>query len=198
MAKQIQSNGYNLIGVPGFYTDSGGQWTFISIWRGILVPVRDIKGRIQGLQVRRDNHNKRKYRWVSSAEIDGGANGCGAEGWIHLAGPVRERILLIEGPMKADIVHHLTGQTVLAIPGVNSLRHLEKALTELIGLGVRHITTAFDMDFLRNPHVQSGYAELVNLLGRMDLKFGTYLWHPDYNGLDDYIWEYCLEQMRTE
>jgi len=191
LAKQIQAKGHSLIGVPGFYKDSGG-WTFISMWRGILIPVRDIQGRIQGLQVRRDNQEKRKYRWVSSADIEGSTNGCGAEGWIHLAGPVRERILLIEGPLKADIVHHLTGQTVLAIPGVNSLRHLEAVLVDLVEHGVRHIMTAFDMDFLKNPHVQNGYAELVNLLGRMDLTFGTYLWRPDYNGLDDFVWEGCL------
>ena len=24
--------------------------------------------------------------------------------------------------------------------------------------------------------------------------FGTYLWAPDYNGLDDYIWEFCLNK----
>jgi hypothetical protein len=48
------------------------------------------------------------------------------------------------------------------------------------------------MDFLKNPHVQNGYAELTDLLGRMDLRFGTYLWHPAYNGLDDYVWECCL------
>ena len=69
LAKQIQSKGLSLLGVPGFYTDSDGQWTFISMWRGILVPVRDTVGRIQGLQVRRDNQEKRKYRWVSSADI---------------------------------------------------------------------------------------------------------------------------------
>ena len=191
LAKQMQSMGHSLVGVPGFYVDSGGQWTFIRIPRGILVPVRDIQGRIQGLQVRLDNADKRKYRWVSSAGM--GANGCGAEGWIHLAGPVRDRIILIEGPLKADIVHHLTGQTVLAVPGVNALRHLESALIQLAELGVKQVMTAFDMDFLKNPHVQNGYAELVRVLERVNLRFGTYLWRPDYNGLDDYIWACCLE-----
>ena len=192
LVKRLLSDGHSLAGVPGFYTDRDGQWRYISMWRGILIPVRDIQGRIQGLQVRRDNQERRKYRWVSSADIEGGVNGCGAEGWIHLTGPVRDRVILIEGPLKADIVHHLTGQTVVAIPGVNSLRHLEVVLTELIGLGVKQVMTAFDMDFLKNPHVQNGYAELVSLLERMDLQFGTYMWNPDYNGLDDYVWECCL------
>jgi hypothetical protein len=136
--------------------------------------------------------NKRKYRWVSSAEIKGGTGGCGAEGWAHIAGPAHECILLIEGPMKADIVHWLTGQTALAVPGVNALKHLERALTDLIEQGARQVMTAFDMDFLKNPHVQNGYAELTALLGRMNLRYGTYLWPPDYNGLDDYVRQFCL------
>ena len=49
------------------------------------------------------------------------------------------------------------------------------------------VMTAFDMDFISNSYVEAGYAELFNLLGRMDLKFGTYLWDPAFNGLDDYI-----------
>jgi hypothetical protein len=60
--------------------------------------------------------------------------------------------------------------------------------------GLKHIMTAFDMDFLKNPHVQNGYGELVGLLGRMGLSFGTYLWPPEYNGLDDYVWECCLKR----
>jgi hypothetical protein len=198
ITKKLMDSGLQVEGVPGFYMDKTGAWTFIEQKRGILVPVRDMRGRIQGLQTRRDNAEKRKYRWVSSAEIDGGSHGCGAEGWLHLAGPVRERVILIEGPMKADIVYHLTGQSVLAVPGVNSLKNLERVMLELKERGVRQVMTAFDMDFLKNPHVQNGYNELVNLLGILGIRFGTYLWHPYYNGLDDYIWECCLGGKRAE
>jgi len=194
LAKALLDMGCNLAGVPGFYLDSGGQWTFISMRRGILIPVRDAQGRIQGLQVRRDDQAKRKYRWVSSADIEGGANGCGAEGWIHMAGLVRERIILIEGPLKADVVYQLTGQTAIAVPGVNSLKRLEATLAELQSLGMKRIMTAFDMDFLKNPHVRNGYGELTNLLRHMGIHFGTYLWDPNYNGLDDYVWECCLNR----
>ena len=188
LADQLLDDGYDLAGVPGFFTDIKGQWSFVSSKRGILIPVRDIQGRIQGLQIRRDNADKRKYRWVSSADM---RNGCGAEGWVHLAGPVSERVILTEGPMKADVVHCLTGRSALAVPGVNSIKFLKRTLDELIELGLRQVMTAFDMDFLKNNNVQAGYAELVNLLGCMRLNFGTYLWHPDFNGLDDYICECC-------
>ena len=118
-------------------------------------------------------------------------DGCRAEGWVHIAGPIREQVLLTEGPMKGDFIHHLTGQTVVAVPGVNTLTQLERVLTELMDLGVRHIMTAFDMDMMKNHHVQNGYFDLIWMLQRIGIKFGTYLWHPEYNGLDDYVWE-CL------
>ena len=193
IAKQLLAAGCQIEGIPGFYKENNNDWTFIEMKRGIMVPVLDIQGRIQGLQVRRDNVERRKYRWVSSADISGG---CAAESWIHLAGPIRQIILLSEGPMKADIIYHLTGQTVLAVPGVNSLKHLHSTLVQLIECGVKQIMTAFDMDFLKNPNVQNGYEKLVSILSEVRLPFGTYLWHPDYNGLDDYIWEFCMHQSK--
>lgn len=189
IAKQLQSEGLYLAGVPGFYRDDKGTWTFIHEKRGILIPVRDRLKRIQGLQIRRDNVTKRKFRWVSSTEMN---DGCHAEGWTHLAGTVRSTILLTEGPMKADVIHSLTGLTVLAVPGVNSLTQLQMALEDLRDEGLFEIKTAFDMDFATNHHVQSGYNNLLQMLGDMGFRYGTYLWDPRYKGLDDYIWEYCF------
>lgn len=188
IAKRLLANGYYLSGVPGFYRKQE-QWSFLSESRGILIPVRDLDGRIQGLQIRRDNTSKRKFRWVSSG---GRPDGCRAEAWTHLAGTPRETVILIEGPLKADIVHELTGQTVLAVAGVNALSHLEQQLTELQKLGTKKIMTAFDMDFLQNPHVENGYRNLTSTLEKMGFRYGTYLWDPQYNGLDDYIWKGCM------
>ncbi|HBU11346.1 MAG TPA: hypothetical protein DEB31_01005, partial [Clostridiales bacterium] len=101
LARKLMAGGHYLAGVPGFYRDEKDRaWTFTNNQRGILIPVRDHHGRIQGLQIRRDNAEKRKFRWVSSAEL---TDGCRAEGWVHIAGPVREQALLTEGPMKADV-----------------------------------------------------------------------------------------------
>lgn len=194
IAKQLQSEGINLAGVPGFYRDKNKAWTFVHEKRGILIPVRDRFGKIQGLQIRRDNVSRRKFRWVSSAEMD---DGCRAEGWTHLAGRVRSTILLTEGPMKADVIHALTGLTVLAVPGVNSLTQLQMVLEDLRSEGVVEIKTAFDMDFATNYHVQNGYNSLLQLLGDMGFTFGTYLWDPRYKGLDDYVWA-CYAQMQSQ
>lgn len=94
--------------------------------------------------------------------------------------------------MKADVINALTGLTVLAVPGVNTLTQLELTLTELRSEGLVEIKTAFDMDFATNHHVQNGYNNLLQLLGDMGFRYGTYLWDPAYKGLDDYIWEYLF------
>jgi len=185
IARRLQDEGLYLSGIPGFYREHDGQWTFAEIKRGILIPVRDIHGRIQGLQVRRDNTERRKFRWISSSERQ---DGCKAEGWTHLAGEIGEKILLIEGPMKADIINHLTGWTVLSVPGVNSLTQLRNSMLELKSAGIKHVMTCFDMDLMKNFHVQNAYKALLWALDSMELAFGTYLWNPYYNGLDDYVW----------
>lgn len=193
IAKKLIEAGCSLPGVPGFHRDDNGNWVLVDGARGIMTPVCDYLGRIQGVKIRRDNVKRRKFRWLSSNNRQ---DGCKAESWVHLVGPVREEIILTEGPMKADVIHHLTGQTVLAVPGANALAQLEQVLAELRKLGLRRIMTGFDMDYLSKWTVQNGYWELVCLLDRMGFKFGTYLWLPTYNGLDDYIWKYQMnEQM---
>ena len=183
LAKRLREKGLYLAGVPGFYKNQS-QWTLKIPGRGILIPVRDVQGQIQGLQVRLDNVEKRKFRWLSSNGLE---EGCGAKTWVHLAGEPRPLVLLTEGPMKADVIHFLTGQTVLAVAGVNSLSQLKPVLEKLQAAGMEQIMTAFDMDYLVNPHVQNGQENLTHLLEECRIAYGTYLWDPQYKGLDDYI-----------
>ena len=96
--------------------------------------------------------------------------------------------------MKADVINALTGQTVLAVPGVSALNHLSHALSFLREQGTMKVMTAFDMDYLSNPHVQNGYQDLARILSELNMSYGTYLWDPQYKGLDDYIWQFCYHQ----
>ena len=193
LARRLLAEGKYLSGVPGFYHTEEGRWSFVHEKRGILIPARDPDGKIQGLQLRMDNESKRKFRWISSI---GKQDGTKAECWTHLAGQPQHTVILTEGPMKADVIHHLTGDTVLAVPGVNSLTHLEETLVYLKEHGTSHIMTAFDMDYLTNPNVDSGYARLREILSRVGMQYGTYLWDPQYKGLDDYIWQHCFRSNR--
>ena len=181
----MQGAGADPRGVPGFFRTKAGWWSFVHQRPGILIPVRDTHGMIQGLQLRLDNTENRKFRWISSVELTGG---CGSPAWTHLAGRPSRMIVLTEGPMKADVIHALSGLTVLAVPGVNALQRLEESLTELRAQGVREIKTAFDMDYITNCYVQSAYEKLLVLLGRMGFRYGTYVWDSRYKGLDDFIW----------
>ena len=154
-------------------------------------PQQRVRGQNKLFVVIRDCLQRRKFRWVSST---GRTDGCKAEGWVHIAGEPRAIVLLTEGPMKADVIHYLTGQTVLAVAGVNALTQLELILPQLHEQGVERIMTAFDMDFMENPHVQGGYRTLVSLLSDAGFRYGTYLWDPRYKGLDDYVWEHCFQR----
>lgn len=184
IARQLNLSGYCLSGVPGFFKDEYGEWDFCYAGRGILIPVRNIEGKIQGLQLRLDNKQKRKFRWISSADRP---DGCKAETWCHISGTKYDEIILTEGPMKCDVIHRLTGKTVLAVPGVNSLSSLRIMLSNLIEKGLEKIMIAFDMDFLSNESVHKGFMSLLDLLDEMDICYGTYLWDPSFKGLDDYI-----------
>ena len=190
LAKQLQAEGYYLGGVPGFYHTKEGAWTFVQERRGILIPARDQDGKIQGLQIRLDKIKKGKFRWISSI---GKQDGCKAEGWTHMIGNPKPTVLLTEGPLKADVIHYITGQTVIAVPGVNSLKHLKETLEYLQAQGTTKVMTCFDMDYLKNPHVRDGYYNLANILAEVGIEYGTYLWDPQFKGLDDYVW-HCRKQ----
>ena len=195
IARQLQSDGLYLAGVPGFYRNDKDEWTFVNDNRGILIPVRDEEGRMQGLQIRLDNTEKRKFRWMSSTDRK---DGCRAEGWTHFSGEPSDMLVLTEGPMKADVINALTGWTVVAVPGVNALKKLKASLETLKAKGLKRVQTAFDMDLLTNPNVKNGFEELLALLDEMDFTFSTYLWDPRYKGLDDYLWEGKLKKVRAE
>jgi hypothetical protein len=186
LASQLLDEGHYLRGVPGFYRSKEGSWRFVNTGRGFLIPVRDSQGRILGMQLRLDKTDKRKYRWISSNER---TDGTGAKGWVHTAGPVQKNMTLIEGGLKADIVHHFSGQSLIAVPGVSTLSELERVLIAYKKQGLESLQSGFDMDYLYNHNVYMAYEKLVEMVTRLELSYSANLWDPVYNGLDDY-WKY--------
>lgn len=193
LCQKLQDRGCILAGVPGFYQTSDSRWALVPPGRGFLIPVLNIAGQIQGLTVRLDHARKGKYRWVSSYNY---FNGVKAYGWVHVAGALQRQIILTEGHLKGEIVHQLTGQTVIAVPGVNHLSEMKRLLPDLHDRGVRSIMTAYDMDFLRKETVQRAHEQLCALLKNNGFSYGTYFWPPTYNGLDDYCLASQKERIR--
>ena len=184
VAASLVKDGNTLLGTPGFYVKSDA-WTMQRNDTGFFVPVRDIQGRIQGLQIRFDNpFDGAKYRWFTSSDKEKGSK---AKTWSHFVGYPEEEVYLTEGPLKADIINYFMDVPVIAVPGVNATTNLVPVLDELKSYGVRRICTAFDMDFLSNVHVAKAYDNLVTLLHEKGLEVKKMGWNEKFKGLDDFL-----------
>ena len=180
IAAQLSSR-YDLNNVPGFYFRDGS-WRFCA-YSGLLIPIRDTSGRIQGIQIRRENVNRMKYVWLSSA---GKPYGTGARSWIHVTGNCAQNTAVItEGPLKGDIASMLSDNALfICIPGVSAIKYLPDTLK---GLHLTSVHEAFDMDKLRNPQVAAARKRLRQVVADCGIRCQTLLWNETYNGIDDYL-----------
>ena len=186
IATVLLDQGYILDGVPGFYKEKG-VWKLRRYSSGILIPQKDGFGRIQGFQIRMDNSKGGKYLNLSSLDLP---NGTGAKTFAHLSysrDKDLKELILTEGALKADVISYLSQKSVLAVPGVNSIKYLPGALHDLKKKGLKKVCIAFDMDLYDNPNVYRALCKLKNLIREADIPFCTYNWNSDYKGLDDYL-----------
>jgi predicted RNA-binding Zn-ribbon protein involved in translation (DUF1610 family) len=177
---------YDLPGIPGFYTDKTGRWD-IDGKGGLLIPVCDMQGYIQGLQVRLDDETMedsgRRYRWLSSRYKD---NGTKSGNWIHVTGDITSKTaFLTEGPLKGDVASFLANDDLfICIAGVNSMNGLNDVIKSL---GVTGLTLALDMDRFTNKQVRDGYERIKKTVSRIfDVKTRELKWDANYKGIDDY------------
>ena len=179
----VRLGAFKLAGVPGFYQESGG-------WRlagpsGIAIPVRDMQGRIIGLQIRCDRTDAAKYRWISSRGFD---QGCSPGAPVHIAGRVAAGadVWVTEGPLKADIAALRLGCTMLAVAGVGNWAGIIPIVLEL---KPGRVIIAFDMDKTSNSAVQLHANTLIATLIRHGIRTFEADWNPVFKGLDDLITE---------
>ena len=180
LAAQLAAR-YDLNGVPGF-SCSQFAWRMCA-YSGLLVPVRSADGRIQGVQIRRDNAGRMKYAWMSSA---GKPYGTGARSWIHVAGDrSKKQAIITEGPIKGDVSSLLTsGMLFICLPGVNAITFLNDTLREL---RVTQVWEAFDMDKRCNPQVQAAVIRLRQEMQKAGIPCRMMAWDPAYKGIDDFL-----------
>ena len=180
---------YNLQGVPGFFTRFG-EWQLAGP-PGLLIPVCNFEGYIQGIQIRLDDlpEGKKKYRWLSSNPDYGYENGTKARVWVHVAGNVQKTtVCLTEGALKGDVASFfLNDQALLVcVPGTGSLDYLPATLRDL---EIKKAVDCFDMDKCFNMQVAADLNQMRHLLwDELHLPLYPGRWNRRYKGLDDY---YC-------
>lgn len=217
LCKRLQMAGHNLKGIPGFFQLRNGDWTFVSMTKGILMPQRDKENRIFGLQLRKDDDLRQydpdtgklehKCCWFSSKNC---RSGCGAEAneSVHFATDFKlkdgrfipilgDTIILTEGSMKANLIHALMKNApVISIPGVNILDPVEGIIPFLKEFEVKTILLCFDMDYKSNEKVQRALEKMENTIKKNGLNFIQKDWVSkvcvddttyDLKGLDDYM-----------
>lgn len=142
----LLANGVDLAGVPGFaVSQKTGRWEVYGS-KGLLIPVRGLRGRIAGMQIRADSGRSR-YVWFSTPDSENRCGGGSSGAPCHVAGRSFVRkgvdIWITEGPLKADVASHFLGTVVLGVPGVTAWR---KALPIVQALGAARVMLAFDQD----------------------------------------------------
>jgi hypothetical protein len=131
-----QQLGDAVFGVPGFVPGTFGV-TLHGEATGLLVPVRDLAGRLGALKVRRATDPK--YLYLTSPS-DGPSSGSPVHVPLGIATPA-PLLRLTEGELKADVCTVLDGTPTIGVPGVTQWR---PALPLLKELGARTVVLAFD------------------------------------------------------
>ena len=147
ICRRLQSKGYNLKGVPGFYKSKNGNYT-LAVYKieGYLCPVLTIDGLISGFQIRVDVPiDGNKYIWLSSTDKQDGASS-GSPCSCFLANS--KSVVIVDGVLKANIVYELLNRQVNVIgpSGVSNYKNIFPTLKAFRKKGITKIINAYDMD----------------------------------------------------
>lgn len=205
----LLKQGLNVEGVPGFYTNYNGDWSFARSYPGIYIPYRNIHNKIFGMQIRVDDDflklspegKAQRYYWNSSFKYE---KGCKAENSVHFACdyswdrgtnqylPVildfngKRAFGFTEGALKADIFFSLTAFPTIAIAGVNSIEPIRKAIMQLKAMSVEVIYNFIDMDSYENINVAKALKKITAIIEECGMVCVRPNWDRSLNGIDDF------------
>jgi len=172
--------------IPGLYSKQGKRGAFWSLAgaAGLLIPCRDVDGRIVALKVRRDDAGDGpKYLYLSSSK-HGGASALAA---VHVPSSVRGpccEVRVTEGELKSDVATALSGLATISIPGVGTWR---KAFDVLRALQCNTVRVAFDSDAQTNPTVARAQLAFVRALRADGFRVRLETWDCAHKGIDDFL-----------
>jgi hypothetical protein len=170
--------------VPGniIREQSGRRYLTISGAAGLLVPVRDLAGRMVALLIRRDDSgNGPRYSYLSSTRYGGPGSGAPVHVPLGVTGPC-QCVRVTEGVLKADIAHALTRLPTIGLPGVG---HSRTALPLLRELGARTVRIAVDADAAYKATVARALAVLTEALTLDCYAVELERWPAPLKGIDD-------------
>src|SRR5215211_178877 len=175
--------------VPGLYENEAGRFS-IAGSAGMLVPVRDIEGRIVALKIRADEagegskYSCSKYTYLSSIKY--GGPGPGSQVHVPLHDELDLSVVrLTEGEFKAEVATALTGTLTVSMPGVSSWRPALEVARSL-GSGVVHL--AFDADAKHNEQVALALRESYRTLKGRGFEVVLETWPRERGkGIDDLL-----------
>lgn len=183
-AELHQRFGDRLFGVPGF---GPGPRLLAPPAGGLLVPCRDVRGRVVALKVRRTSGDGPRYVYLS------GGPQCSSGSPVHHPLPpgrgwASDYVRLTEGELKADVASALTGRLTLGLPGVGLWPRALAALQALDEPPGR-VLVAFDWpDVKSNRSVYSAWRRLVDALREHGYDAAAETWdgRPE-KGVDDLL-----------
>ena len=183
-SKTVEKFGNRLASIPGFVRNNAGLVTFIgSDLKGLLVPMRDLEGRVVALKTRRSSGTPKYLIWSSPSAK--------AFTTLHFPlgfNPKAETVRITEGEIKADLAQYKTNISTLSISGVTQWR---ESLDVLEQIKPKKILIAFDYkDILEKPQIKQTLWEFGHELTSMGYDVGVETWKDtSCKGIDDALVE---------
>ena len=180
--KLVELFGDKLKEVPGFIKDKTGINFVGSDLKGLVIPLRDLKGRIVALKTRRPHGDPKYLLWSSPT----------AKAFTTLHFPLGFKqntlIRITEGELKAELAQEKTKIPTISISGVNQWRAV---LDTLDDLKPKQILIAFDFkDVLEKPQIKHTLWEFGNELVGRGFQVGIETWKDtSCKGIDDALME---------
>jgi len=189
LARALARN-FELEGVPGFYHQDES-WKLNFPCKGFYIPYRDERGRIVGLQIRRDTGEPR-YIWLSSV---GKPKGSSSGAPLHFVKPDLVKrsgeVLITEGALKADRISEFSDSATVALAGATAMNpekftsQLKQAFPKLA-----KAVMAFDIDWKVKPEVKSALLRLQRTLRTDGFRVDVRVWDAALGkGFDDALYQ---------
>lgn len=152
---------------------------------GLIVPCRDLHGRVLALKVRRDAPNGGpRYLYITSSAGGGPSARCSVH--VPFKGVLGADVVRVtEGELKADVATVLSGTWTISVPGVGSWAQAVPVIQEI---RPKQVLIAFDADRQTNQHVDRAARSLHRSLRALGFDVIDEKWPIEQGkGIDDYL-----------